>query len=128
MVDHARDIIGVQIDKLHNPGQLGRVFPEGRLFLKRRIRESLLLRRNFLQSSVQHLAVINKRNSLLYSRQRIDVELEVFNPPQSVPFFDGVLLFTINHHIKGGAAGQMTVDGIGGLANRISLAKEGLKI
>ncbi len=36
MIDHARDVIGVQIDQLHDLCQLGGVFPEGLLFLEQR--------------------------------------------------------------------------------------------
>ncbi len=54
--------------------------------------------------------------------------MEVFDPPQRIPLLDDVVLFAINHHIKGCTAGQMPVDGSGCPANRIGLTKKRLEI
>ena len=77
---------------------------------------------------IEQFAVINERNGFFHPGQGIDVELEIFDSPQGIPFLDNVVLFAINHHIKSHAADQRAVDGISGLTHGISLAKKRLKI
>jgi len=60
-------VISKYIDKLHHFRQLGRLLPKG-LLLSRRNPTALFPGGNFLQSPIQHLAVIDKGDRLSHSR------------------------------------------------------------
>jgi hypothetical protein len=83
---------------------------------------------NFLNATIEQLAIINKGDSLFYPRQGINVQLKVLDPPQGIPFLDHVLLFAINGHVEGHAPDQVPINGLCRLANGVSLAKKRLEI
>ena len=81
-----------------------------------------------MNAAIEHLAVIDEGDRLFHPGQGIDVELEIFDPPQGVPFLDDVTLCTINGYVKSHAADEIAIDGVSSLTDGISPAKEGLKI
>src|SRR5262249_44795804 len=78
--------------------------------------------------AIKQLAIINEGDGFFYPRQGIDVELQIFDPPQSVPFLDDVTLFTVNGHVKSHTADQIVIDRLSGLAHRVSFTEKGLEI